>query len=212
MTSEQIVDLASAMSKAQSEMRPAIKDAVNPAFRSKYADLTAVWDAARDPLTRNGLSVWQDVTLGDRGVSVVTRVVHTSGQWVEFGPLTVPIDKPTAQGVGSATSYAKRYAMSAAIGIVAEQDDDGHEASARPKAPPPREIEAPKPTVAPVAPAGFEDWYSDLSATADAGSEALHAAWKASPKELKAYMTSTKKAAWDAMKARASKVQTQVPS
>ncbi len=98
-TSPEINELAAAMAKAQAKMRPAIKDATNPAFRSKYADLTAVWTAARGPLTEAGLSVWQDVTLAERGVSVVTRIAHTSGQWVEFGPLTVPLAKQDAHGV-----------------------------------------------------------------------------------------------------------------
>src|SRR5262249_10874433 len=114
----------------QSLLKPAVKDAVNPAYRSKYADLTAVWEACREPLTQCGLAVWQDVTNGDGGISVLTRIAHASGQWVEFGPLTVPLAKQDAHGVGSATSYAKRYALSAAIGVVAEEDDDGNAAVA----------------------------------------------------------------------------------
>jgi hypothetical protein len=131
-TSEQINDLAAASAKAQAAMRPAIKDSVNPAFKgAKYADLTAVWEACRKPLTDNGLTVWQDVTTADgsaNGISVITRLVHSSGQWVEFGPLVVPLSKHDAHGVGSATSYGKRYALAAAIGVIAELDDDGNAA------------------------------------------------------------------------------------
>jgi hypothetical protein len=134
-TSEQINDLAAASAKAQAAMRPAIKDSVNPAFKgAKYADLTAVWEACRKPLTDNGLTVWQDVTTADgsaNGISVITRLVHSSGQWVEFGPLVVPLSKHDAHGVGSATSYGKRYALAAAIGVIAELDDDGNAAVAK---------------------------------------------------------------------------------
>jgi hypothetical protein len=105
----------------------------------------------RKPLGDNGLVVLQDVTLGEHGVSVTTRLVHVSGQWVEFGPLTVPLTKRDAQGVGSATSYGRRYALLAALGIVAEEDDDGNAASA--PSPPPsvtRKVTvAPKATPAP---------------------------------------------------------------
>lgn len=129
-TSEEIKDIASAMSKAQAVMKAAHKDSTNPAYRSKYADFTAIWDACRGPLTTNGLTVWQDVQSTEGGVSVTTRVVHASGQWVEFGPLTVPLPqtKQDAHAVGSATSYAKRYALSAAVGVVADDDDDGNAA------------------------------------------------------------------------------------
>ena len=127
-TSEQINDLAAASANAQAVMKPAIKDSVNPAYKSKYADLGSVWDACRDPLTANGITVWQDVTSGEGGISVTTRLVHKSGQWVEFGPLTVPLARHDAHGVGSATSYGKRYALAAAIGVIAEIDDDGNAA------------------------------------------------------------------------------------
>ncbi len=131
-TSEQINEIAAAMAKAQGALRPAHKDAVNPAYRSKYADLTSVWEACREALPSNGLTVWQDVTNQNGGIAVVTRIVHASGQWVEFGPLVVPMMKQDAHGVGSATSYAKRYSLSAAIGIVAdEDDDDGNAASGK---------------------------------------------------------------------------------
>lgn len=127
-TSDAINEIAAASAKAQAAMRPAIKDATNPAYRSKYADLAAVWEACRGPLTGNGITVWQDVTSEENGIAVTTRLVHSSGQWVEFGPLTVPLAKRDAHGVGSATSYGKRYALAAAIGVIAEEDDDGNAA------------------------------------------------------------------------------------
>lgn len=128
-TSENINELAKAMSEAQKTMKPASKDAVNPYFKSKYSNISAVWESIRSPLTDNGLTVWQDVITCDKTVSVSTRIVHSSGQWVEFGPLIIPLLKLDAQVIGSATSYAKRYALCAAVGVVSDDDDDGNLAS-----------------------------------------------------------------------------------
>jgi hypothetical protein len=130
-TSENINELAKAMSEAQKNMKPASKDAVNPYFKSKYSNISSVWEAIRGPITDNGLTVWQDVITCDKTVSVSTRIVHHSGQWVEFGPLVIPLAKLDAQVIGSATSYAKRYALCAAIGVVSDDDDDGNLASSK---------------------------------------------------------------------------------
>jgi hypothetical protein len=129
-TSEAIDQIATALAVAQSKMKPAIKDSSNPAFgtKAKYADLTSVWEACREALTANGISAIQDVARPNGHVEVTTRLLHKSGQWLEFGPLSMPIDKPNAHGVGSATSYARRYALSAAVGVV-QDDDDGNAAS-----------------------------------------------------------------------------------
>lgn len=123
-TSELINEIATSMAKAQAEMKPASKDATNPHYKSKYSDIASVWDAIRKPLTANGISVWQDVSTCEAGVSVITRLVHCSGQWTEFGPLIMPLSKKDAHGVGSAISYCKRYALCAAVGVVSSEDDD----------------------------------------------------------------------------------------
>lgn len=141
-TSEQINEIATAMAKAQAAMKPAIKDALNPAFRAKYADLTAVWESCRGPLTANGIATFQDVTIQGTTIAVTTRLVHSSGQWVEFGPLPVPSAKQDAHGVGSATSYARRYGLSAAVGVVAD-DDDGNAATVQGDGMQLREVVAP---------------------------------------------------------------------
>lgn len=129
-TSDQISEIAKAISQAQREMRPASKDSTNPHFRSKYSDLASVMEAIREPIGNNGLSIWQDATLDEMGVNVTTRIVHISGQWVEFGPLTIPLGKRDAHAVGSACSYGKRYALCAALGVVSDDDDDGNKAVA----------------------------------------------------------------------------------
>lgn len=127
-TSENIIEISKALNLAQREMRPAIKDSTNPHFRSKYSDLASVMEAIREPIGNNGLSIWQDATLEDLGVSITTRIVHVSGQWVEFGPLTIPLGKRDAHAVGSACSYGKRYSLCAALGVVSDDDDDGNKA------------------------------------------------------------------------------------
>lgn len=128
-TSEEINEVAAALAQAQGVLRPAVKDAVNPAYKSKYADLAAVWEACREALPQFGLAVIQDVANLDGDVAVTTRITHKTGQWIELGPLLVPMARPDAHGLGSAISYGKRYALSAALGVVADEDDDGNAAS-----------------------------------------------------------------------------------
>lgn len=129
-TSEAIDALSAAMAAAQGDMKPAVKDATNPHFKSKYADLSSVFEAVRGPFKANGLSVWQELGNAEGGVTVTTRLVHKSGQWVEFGPLYVPAGKQDAQGLGSAATYARRYGLASALGVCADEDDDGNAATA----------------------------------------------------------------------------------
>jgi hypothetical protein len=130
--SENINEISKAVSTAQGEMSHASKSTVNPFFKSTYSTLTQVWDAIREPLSKNNISVFQDVITNQTGISVTTLLSHSSGQWMEFGPLEITLVKKDAQSIGSATSYAKRYALSAAIGVVSgEDDDDGEKAMAR---------------------------------------------------------------------------------
>jgi hypothetical protein len=131
-TSEAIDKIIPAFVKAQAMIAPAMKDAKNDHFKSKYADLAAVWEACRGPLSGAELCVNQDVELGERGVSVTTRLWHASGQWLEFGPLVVPLAKQDAHGVGSGVTYGRRFSLCAALGIVAEEDDDGNGATGKP--------------------------------------------------------------------------------
>lgn len=124
--SDERKEIAKAMNKLQKQLRPASKDSTNPHYKSKYSSYESTWDALRDPLTDNGLSCEQDVTTGDKSVSVITLIQHDSGEWMEFGPLTMPVNKLDCQGFGGAISYAKRYALQAAFGIVSGEDDDGN--------------------------------------------------------------------------------------
>lgn len=127
--SAEIADLATALAKAQGEMVGARKDAANPFFKSKYADLESVWTACRAALTSNGLSVAQPVSSDDIGVIVTTQLMHVSGQWMRSSLRLVPV-KSDPQGIGSAISYGRRYTLAAMVGVY-QSDDDGEEAAGR---------------------------------------------------------------------------------
>ncbi len=130
--SDSVAALAAALAKAQGMMSHASKDAQNPHFKSRYADLAAVWSAVREPLSANGLSVVQTVAQGDGTVGVRSLLLHASGEWIS-SLLEMPVAQKTPQGYGSALTYARRYALAALVGIA--QDDDDAEAATRPSAP-----------------------------------------------------------------------------
>jgi hypothetical protein len=129
-TSESTTKLDSALAKAQGQIQIASKDKVNPAFRSKYADITSVWEACREALAKHEISVTQwPIHSETTKLHLVTRIAH-AGEWMQ-GEFSIPVDKSNAHGYGSAVTYAKRFALSAALGIVADDeiDDDGNQAS-----------------------------------------------------------------------------------
>ena len=122
-------NVASAFVKAKAEFGPALKAKVNPAFKSKYADLAACLEAVDEPLLRHGIALYQETFEDATGVTVETVLLHESGEALRCGKLHVPAAKQDPQGYGSALSYARRYSLMAACGIAAE-DDDGNAASA----------------------------------------------------------------------------------
>ena len=149
-SSDSITAIAPALVKAGAALGPVAKDATNPAFRNKYATLDAIMEQVRPVLAAHGLCVVQGVTHPETvdgrviGLSVETRLLHVSGEWVST-VVTLPVEKATAQGAGSAISYGRRYGLSAILGLTAE-DDDGNAASTRPSsqaAPKPRSEPAP---------------------------------------------------------------------
>ena len=135
--SPEIDKLAAALAVVQAGLKPAVKDAVNPHYKSRYADLSAVWDACREALGANGLSIVQVGDVTDQYQAVLhTRLLHVSGQWIGgVYPLAPAAAGP--QAMGSALTYARRYCLAALLGIVAEEDDDGNAASAPPARPRP---------------------------------------------------------------------------
>ncbi len=118
-------NIATALVKAQKAFGPALKTHTNPAFRSKYADLSACIEAVMDALNDNGIAMIQQTREDATGVTVETVFVHESGEQISSGPLHVPAAKQDPQGYGSALTYARRYSLMAACGI-APEDDDGN--------------------------------------------------------------------------------------
>lgn len=122
MRSENLNELAAALAKAQGAMEAAAFNRVNPHFKNRYADLAAIWDAIRIPLSSNGLAVTQVTEIRERGFVLVTTLHHASGQWLA-GEYALPVGgRP--QEVGSALTYARRYSLCGIVGIVADDDDD----------------------------------------------------------------------------------------
>jgi hypothetical protein len=129
LRSATIAELAKALSKAQAEMEGAMKDSVNPHFKSRYADLAAAWDACRQPLTKHGLAVLQLPRAEGPQVTITTLLTHESGEYIGEA-LTLTAQQNTPQGIGSAITYGRRYGLMALVGI-APEDDDGEAAEGR---------------------------------------------------------------------------------
>jgi hypothetical protein len=123
--SETIGELVSAISKMQGVLEGAIKDSDNPFFRSKYADLTSVWEACRKPLTDNGLSIIQTSVFFPEQpelVAIETTIAHKSGEFIT-GLMTAKPVKSDPQAIGSCVTYLRRYSLAAICGIAPEDDD-----------------------------------------------------------------------------------------
>jgi len=131
--SEQINEIATALAKAQGEMRTVTKDKRANAgkYGYTYASFAAVVESIIGPLSRNGLSFAQTFDQTDKSVTVTSRVLHTSGQWIE-GNCTIPVAGNNAQAVGSAITYGRRYGLCSLVGVVADDDDDAQEAQRNP--------------------------------------------------------------------------------
>jgi len=149
--SPSITALAPALAAAQGKIRAASKDAVNPFFstgerKARYADLAAVWEVIREPLSANGLSLLQLPETTRSGLWLETRLLHSSGEFLAFrgwwpvakapprrergeGPPSNAKWARTPQTYGSAITYARRYSLTALLGVAADEDDDGNAAS-----------------------------------------------------------------------------------
>jgi hypothetical protein len=126
-TSEQINELAAALAKAQGEIQNPEKTQTNPHFKSKYADLAGGLDTIRPTLARHGLSVVQMTRADGDMVFLHSRLLHASGQWMEA---TYPVCRMGKhQEMGSALTYARRYALFALVGVAGDEDDDGNAAA-----------------------------------------------------------------------------------
>lgn len=144
--SETIAALAAALAEAQGELAPVAFDRDNPFYHSRYATLTALREGMRPVFARHGLAVVQG--LGANG-GITTTILHASGEWIALdGPAMCPV-KADPQGIGSAMTYARRYGLAAAAGLVADEDDDA-EGATHGKAPQsPQDASAPRSGVRP---------------------------------------------------------------
>jgi uncharacterized metal-binding protein len=135
--SESLAELNAALSAAQGEFEAVSKTANNPFFKSKYAALPDVVKAATPILAKNGLAVWQGADMTDdmKGEMLWTVVLHSSGQYIGSAARMLPMEDKngvvTPQAQGSATSYLRRYQYMAALGLVADVDDDAEAAMPR---------------------------------------------------------------------------------
>lgn len=125
--------IAEALATAQSKMGNAVKNSVNPHFKNRYADLSAVRDVVIPALTAEGIACIQHVDGADGSVTVRTTL-HWGETTIEAGNCSIKIDgRNAAQAVGSASTYLRRYQL-AAMGGIAQEDDDGQTATSAPRA------------------------------------------------------------------------------
>lgn len=129
--SPSVGEIAKALSSVQSELE-VVKGSTNPHFRSKYADLAAVVEAALGGLNKAGIAVLQPTAIGPEGQPyVVTTLVHTSGEWIRGWYPIVAKDQSDPQKLGAGFTYARRYSLLAMICAAPEDDDDGNTAAAK---------------------------------------------------------------------------------
>lgn len=132
--SEDITELAKALAKAQNSLKNPNNTANNPFFKSKYAPLPDVLNDIRPILAGNGISVIQSPVANEAGgVGVETMLLHESGQYLLTDPYFLKPVKNDPQTAGAAITYARRYALNAALGISGEEDDDGNIANGKVK-------------------------------------------------------------------------------
>jgi hypothetical protein len=121
--SESITELTKALIKVQESLKPAVRDKNNPFLKTKYADLSGVWDVCRNLLQQNKLAVAQVGGIDVGGSYLETILAHESGEWISGKYPLKPVKADDPQALGSALTYARRYTLAAILGIVTEDDD-----------------------------------------------------------------------------------------
>jgi len=114
-----------ALAKAQGQMEAASKDSSNPHFKSKYADLSSVWEACRMALSSNSLAISQVPMTSEGKYLLVTILGHSSGQWIR-SEMELPLQKAGPHELGSWITYCRRYALASLVGIYPDEDEDGN--------------------------------------------------------------------------------------
>ncbi len=150
------VEAYKAFAKAQSQFRSAIKDANNPFFKSKYADLSAVWEAVKESLAENGLMVFQPIRINETGAAYVETVIrYQDGTEIERSQCPVICKAANdPQAMGSAITYARRYSLASILGVVTD-DDDGNSAAQKQEA---QRQPEPQATKMPESEKALNDW------------------------------------------------------
>ena len=128
-TSESIANIAAALVQFQAEVKNPEKKGLNPHFKSKYAELDVIINTIRPTLEKHGLAFIQNPVQADGQVGVYTVLIHKSGEYIQFDPVMIPLQKATPHQVGAALTYAKRYSLGAALGLATEEDKDGNDIS-----------------------------------------------------------------------------------
>lgn len=129
--SESIKNVAESLGNLQAELVQPKKSAINPFHKSRYVTLEGTVDAIKELCTKHGLSYTQSIVSNETGVGVQTMIIHVSGEYILHEPFYFPLQQQSPQGGASASTYARRYSLSAAFGIVPEDDDDGNFASSK---------------------------------------------------------------------------------
>lgn len=123
--SDNIDELSKALTAFQKNVPPIPKDKVAQigTYSYKYADLATIWEKIRGILADNKLAIIQSPSSWQSEQTLTTMIAHETGQWVE-DTMALKIVQETPQGQGSAITYARRYALTAMLGLVADDDTD----------------------------------------------------------------------------------------
>lgn len=122
-------ELLKGLAKFRAQIKQPKLDASNPFFKSSYLTLTGLITAIDEALKGTGLSYNQIIADNGQAAAVQTIITHESGGILITKPFTLRPTKADPQGIGSATTYARRYQLQALFGIAGEKDDDGNAAS-----------------------------------------------------------------------------------
>jgi hypothetical protein len=126
--SESIKNIAGALVKFQASVSKVAKEANNPFFKSKYASLANILDTIQKPLSECNLAITQF----PNGVGLTTLIVHAeSGEWMESSYVMPVAKQNDPQAMGSAITYARRYALGSILNLNIDDDDDGEKAMGR---------------------------------------------------------------------------------
>lgn len=131
-TSTSITKIAPALLEAQRQIEDAIKDSLNPYFKSKYANINAVMEACKPSLNKNGISILQPLVTENGKNYVRTVLLHESGEFISSDTEIVVAKEKDPQALGSAISYSRRYGLQSFVAVLSSEDDDAEKAVNRP--------------------------------------------------------------------------------